>query len=100
MTKVTIDGIKFDSIKEGERYNVLKVLEKAGVISKLEIHPKYPFYVESAFIFNYFADFRYKDENNVEVIGDVKEPITRKNPTYSIKKKCIQKSYNIKITEV
>ena len=46
--KVEIDGIKFDSTKEGERYLELKLLLKAGKIRDLqmqvefELIPKHP----------------------------------------------------------
>lgn len=35
--KTTVDGIKFDSIREAERYQELKLLEEAGEISHLEL---------------------------------------------------------------
>jgi len=41
--KVVIDGISFDSKKEGEVYVQLKMLEKAGAIKDLELQPKYTF---------------------------------------------------------
>lgn len=39
--KVVIDGISFDSTKEGERYLVLKQAVKDGVISDLALHPRW-----------------------------------------------------------
>lgn len=40
-TKVEIDGVKFDSKKEGRVYVLLKGLLERGVISDLELHPKW-----------------------------------------------------------
>ncbi len=40
--KITEDGIRFDSKREYLRYLDLKLLEKAGEISDLKVHPKYP----------------------------------------------------------
>ena len=37
----TIDGITFDSMAEMNRYLELKMLEKSGVISSLELQPKF-----------------------------------------------------------
>jgi hypothetical protein len=39
--KVALDGHVFDSKKEAARYQDLKILELAGVIEDLEVHPKY-----------------------------------------------------------
>lgn len=33
--KVTVDGIKFDSMKEARRYKELKLLERGGAITGL-----------------------------------------------------------------
>ena len=40
-TKVIYKGIKFDSKKERDRYITLKQLERAGIIEKLELQPKF-----------------------------------------------------------
>ena len=37
--KTVVDGIKFDSKAEAARYEVLKILLKAGVISDLQLQP-------------------------------------------------------------
>ena len=39
--KVTIEGIEFDSKREGHRYLVLKDAQERGVISNLELQPKF-----------------------------------------------------------
>ena len=39
--KCVIDGIKFDSLKEGRRYRALKLLERAGEVQNLELQPRY-----------------------------------------------------------
>lgn len=39
--KTVIDGIKFDSKRESERYLELKLLEKAGEISDLKLQPRF-----------------------------------------------------------
>lgn len=39
--KTVIDGITFDSTKEGKRYLVLKEAQENGVISDLELQPKW-----------------------------------------------------------
>jgi hypothetical protein len=40
--KKVIDGYKFLSLLEAKRYGELKLLERAGEIKNLEVHPRYP----------------------------------------------------------
>lgn len=62
----TVGGIRFDSTLEAEYYVYLKALEKAGVISKLELQvkcellpaQKHPLTGKHIRAINYFADFR------------------------------------------
>ena len=65
--KTTIDGITFDSKREAKRYTELKVLEKSGMITHLELQPEYQITINGAKICKYKADFRYftvRAENN------------------------------------
>lgn len=71
--KTVIDGIKFDSMGEANRYCELKALEKAGEIRNLECHPSFPLSIEGRPIkikskgypngrkCKYTADFQYQD---------------------------------------
>lgn len=73
----TLDGILFPSVSEKNRYAVLKQNERAGIITGLELHPK--FEIIPAFEHNgkkyrrtvYTADFRYFLDGQ-EVIEEVK----------------------------
>lgn len=93
--KCIIDGIKFDSMKEGRRYSQLKILEKAGQIQNLELQPKYDLMVNGSKVGFYKADFRYT-ENGKQVVEDVKG---MKTPIYNLKKKLIKAIYGIDIFE-
>lgn len=63
--KVTIDNILFDSKKEARRYQQLKLMEKAGLITDLALQPK--FTLQESFKYknktyrkiDYIADFSY-----------------------------------------
>ena len=71
--KTVIDGLKFDSMSEARRYQELKLLQSAGAIKGLEVHPKIyvlPAYNECRQM-NYTADFAYT-ENGQYVVEDVK----------------------------
>lgn len=93
--KVTIDGHKFDSIKEANRYLELKQLEDAGIISDLELQPR--FVLQEAFRcdgnsyrkIEYIADFRYTQDEQV-IVEDVKG---MKTDVYKLKKKLFLKEY-------
>lgn len=44
--KVEIDGYIFDSKGESNRYQSLRLLEKAGEIEGIKVHPRYPIIVD------------------------------------------------------
>lgn len=73
--RVMLDGITFDSKREAARYGELKLLEAAGEITSLEIHPRYklldadPYMMQRATY--YIGDFQYI-ENGKVVCEDVK----------------------------
>jgi hypothetical protein len=79
-----IDGIRFDSQMESDRYLELKLMEKSGDIRELEVHPV--FILQPAFghngkivtVIKYVADFQYKEtRTGVRVVEDVKGFETR-----------------------
>ncbi|MCQ4782817.1 DUF1064 domain-containing protein [Anaerostipes hadrus] len=95
--KTIVDGIKFDSIREAERYQELKLLEEAGEISHLELQPvvvlqdKFIYQGKTIRAITYRGDFAYFDRRvNRGVIEDVKGVET---DVFKIKKKMFQKKY-------
>lgn len=93
---VVIDGIKFPSTKEGNRYKELKLQEKTGFISKLELQPV--FVLQDSFkrknktimAIKYRADFRYINSEGVSITEDVKG---EKTAMYKLKIKMLFKRY-------
>lgn len=73
--KTVVDGIEFDSLKESRRYGQLRLLERAGEITNLEVHPKYVLSVNDVRIGTYAPDFRYQRSGQV-VCEDVKSKPT------------------------
>ena len=94
---MVVDGIRFASTKESNRYKELKLLEKAGKIKDLDLQPPYEFYIKGNKVFTYKADFSYWDEFDNKRVEDVKGFRT---PVYKLKKKIIEAYYSIKIEEV
>lgn len=100
--KITIDGILFDSKREGNYYTKLKLMQNAGLIWNLELQKKY--ILQASFTFNgkkireisYYADFVYEDKDGLHVV-DTKGYRT---DTYKLKKKLFIKKYGVDIEEV
>ncbi len=95
--RVQVDGIKFDSKREANRYAELKLLERAKEISHLMLQVTYPLRVEGMLITKYRADFVYNDKGGAIVVEDAKGFRT---PAYKIKRKLMLALYKIKIKEV
>ena len=104
--KTVIDGITFDSMKEANHYAELRLLEKAGEISDLELQS--PFVLQPGFAhkgqkyqpIKYVADFVYLDKDGARVVEDVKSPATRKDKVYQLKKKMMLYVHGIEIKEI
>ena len=116
--RTEIDGILFDSKKEAQRYQQLKLMERAGVICDLKRQVKYEL-IPSQYIggkcveraVTYVSDFEYyllKPVKSVmvdptartigeHIVEDVKGVHTK---DYVIKRKLMLYKYGIKITEV
>jgi len=102
--KTTVDGITYDSRKEAQRAQELRLMLKAGIISNLreqvpyELIPaqknEYGKVIERAVI--YKADFVY-DEKGKTVVEDTKGVRTKE---YVIKRKLMLYEYGIRIREV
>lgn len=93
--KTEYEGKKFDSIKEKNRFIELATLEKAGFIHNLETQKRFQIVPKTEKVKRarfYVADFVYT-ENGVKVIEDVKSPITKKNPVYTLKKALVLWQY-------
>ena len=122
--KVTVDGIEFDSVKEARRYGELKLLQRAGQISELELQKEFELIpaqyetyarygktgkrlqdgqrcIEKSCV--YKADFAYKDKDGQLVVEDVKgyrDPASAGYAKFIIKRKLLLWRYGIRIVEV
>jgi len=97
--RTQVAGIWFDSQKEARRYQDLLLLERAGKIESLHVHPRY--YLTRSFLHDgaveraiiYEADFAYLDrELGRMVVEDVKSKGTR-TQAYRIKRKLFLIAY-------
>lgn len=95
--KITaIDGIKFASKAEANRYLELRIMQQAGVIKDLVLQPEYRLAVDGLLICKYRADFAYTDKGST-VVEDVKG---FKTPVYRLKKKMMAAILGIDVQEV
>ena len=121
--KAVVDGIEFDSQKEAQRYWELKLLQRAGRISDLQLqrefelipaqYETYPRYgktgkrlqdgkrcIEKSCV--YKADFCYKQDGRL-VVEDVKgyrDPASAGYAKFVLKRKLMLWRYGIKVIEV
>ena len=93
-------GRKWDSNKELARYEDLLLLKKCGVISDLEIQPKFEICPSVQWngrkqpIRYYIADFRYFDKKlGLSIVEDVKSKHTSKLPVYTLKRQLLLARY-------
>ena len=101
--KIEIDGIKFDSKKEGTRYRELKLLERSGAISELQLQVKFVLIPKQKGEreCSYYADFVYRNNKTGEVVvEDVKASPKYQTDVYKIKKKLMLYVHNIRISEI
>lgn len=114
--KITIDGITFDSRKEGRRFRELKLLESRGLIKDLELQKKFiliPAQREPDSVgkrggkirgkliereLSYFADFYYFDAMSQEWICEDAKGF--RTPEYIVKRKLMLWLFGIRIHEV
>ena len=105
--KVERDGIVFDSVKECQRYCELKLMQRAGVISDLQLQVpfelipaqkvEFPDCIVKERAVTYVADFTYNGADGVRVVEDTKG---YKTPEYIIKRKLMLWIHNIRIREI
>lgn len=118
--KTVIDGIVFDSKREAQRYQQLKLMVKAGVISNLKRQVKYELvpaqYIDGRCVeraITYTSDFEYDEmvpprqrtvmveadakKRGNHIVEDVKGVRTKE---YVIKRKLMLHKYGIRIQEL
>mgnify|MGYP001565064362 CR=1 FL=1 len=96
--RTEVDGHKFDSGAEARRHGQLAMLQRAGMISKLTIHPEFKIKLNDVEICKVELDFSYRDEKSgLMVIEDVKGA---DDSTSRLKRKLVQAAHDIKVVIV
>ena len=117
--KTTVNGITFDSKKEGKVYVILKGLEEQGKITDLELHPKWELIpkVTESYVkhlktkdkvcertvqlpITYSADFAFTHQGK-RIVADVKPSSKLMLPKeFILKEKMMRYFHNIEITKI
>lgn len=107
--RVYMDGVTFDSVREAQRWNELKLMRMAGEITELRRQVRYELLptqkvrdwktgkMKSERGVSYVADFVYRDRSGEFVVEDTKGVKTK---DYVIKRKLMLKVHGIQIHEV
>ena len=93
----TVDGIKFPSRKEANRYAELKLLERADKVRDVRCQVRMPIEVNGIHCADYICDFVYWDtDKKCRIWEDVKGYRT---DVYRLKKKLVEALFGIVILE-
>ena len=97
--KTTIDGIKFDSKKEGSRYSELKLMQTIGIVKSFELQPSFILHEgykrkdgKKIRPIVYKADFGVVYADGHIEIEDVKGILT---PLFKLKRKLLEAKYDL-----
>ena len=88
----------FPSMGELKRYQTLRLLERTGDVTGLELQPVYPISINGIKVCEYRADFSYK-LNGELVVEDVKGTLNEKHHAdlFKLKRKLVEAQYGIEI---
>lgn len=93
---VTVDGVRFDSMREAGFYQKMEQLRRAGHVKWFCIQPS--FVLEGGVI--YRADFIVCWSDGQLAVIDAKSPATAKEKSYRNKKRQVRARYGLEIREV
>src|SRR5690242_19299807 len=93
--RTSVDRLTFDSAGEARRYCELKLLQSAGVVRDLKVHPKFDLTIMGTKIGSFKPDFQYVNQSGAVVIEDYKGKMTE---AASLRIRVFQAIYRIPVT--
>lgn len=98
----TAAGVSFDSKSEAWRWAELELLQKAGEVRNLRLHPRYSLDVNGYHIASYVADYEYecRDPKSGEwiwICEDRKAGAITQTPTFRLKRKLMLAVHGIHV---
>lgn len=98
--KTVVDGITFDSVKEGQYYRTLKEQKRLGIILDFEIKRRWDLVVKGNKVTRYTCDFVVFNRDGSETVIDVKGGNATRTRDYVLRKKLMKAIHGIDIVEV
>jgi Protein of unknown function (DUF1064). len=95
--RVVVDNIGFDSKREAARYNELKLMAGAGLISDLVCHPAYVIKINAIHICDVILDFRYFDLKQRDIVIEDVKSVGTNNALSRLKRKLVEAQYGFKV---
>ncbi len=95
--RVCADGFSFDSQMEADHYQELKLLQKAGEIGRIEVHPSFPIVINDIHVCTVILDFAYDQPGAGKIYEDVKGKDTALS---RLKRKMVEAAIGIKVALV
>jgi len=92
----TIDGIIFASKREAARYAELKIMQKAWLITDLQLQPTYQIVINGIKVCKVKLDFSYS-KNGALIVEDVKGVDT---PVSRLKRKLVKAMHGVDVVIV
>lgn len=94
-------GYLFDSRKEAKRYDELVLMQHAGEIYGLEVHPFFKFVINGVYVGRYTGDFAYfRRQEFKKVVEDTKSKATRKIRDWPMRKRLMLAIHGIEVREL
>jgi len=91
-----LDGLRFASKREADRYAELRVMEIAGHITNLQLQPAYDLHALGGVkVARYVADFAYRDERTQRLV--IEDAKGMKTPVFRLKAKWLQAEHGIEV---
>lgn len=96
-----VDGYKFDSRKEAKRYGELVLMQRAGEIWGLEVHPKFNLIVNGHMVGRYTGDFAYYPRQQFKkTVEDCKSEATKRIRDWPMRKRLMLAIHGIEVREL
>lgn len=91
-----LDGIRFASRREAERYRQLRLLELAGHITNLQLQPSFDLHALGGVkVARYVADFAYRDEQTQQLVIEDAKGV--KTPVFTLKAKWLKAEHGVDV---
>lgn len=98
---VALDGYRFASQKEAQRYTTLCLLQRCGKVREFLVHPSYPLIVDGHVIGKMTLDFEVIWSSGEVTFEDTKSRPTATSEAYRLRRKVLEACQpHVRVTEL